>query len=808
MKIIRSFEIYFLLILFCLLSSCTQTKEPIRELSPLENGIAAYSRGKLEEATQFIHDALAQAEKSNDDVLRARSFKWLGNVQLSYGKNSEAMSFYLQAEKVIDDSFPRIDSTQSEFPDVLKKELNNIWNNQAIVFKNLGKYEEAITLHERVLEMDRQTGDLTSISKSLNNIGIIYDLMAVSDLTKNLHPTAVAKLRRARSYFDESLATLVNADAYLNLGNNFAYTNHLDSAVFAFQKALKIYTARGFKVNEALCSGNIGVLFKQQKKAPESYDAFVRAIRIIEDLRGDISSIDVRSSFISDKFYLYENVIEILVQQNKFAEAFEYVERAKARSFLDLLGNKEIGSGKKRDEDVQDLIRIERQLQQRISQLVNDPDSGKIFIELINEHHVLLEKLKQKDPEYASVKSIDPISLRELQEKLDDSSAVIEYFIGKVSSFVFVVKRKSILARPLNIDQSLGLDERIERLRRKIYYTFPTAKVGMLREARTIKQMSIEDAKKMWHATKTDGSWQFDLINMYSILIAPIESALNGMEKLIIVPHGSLHHLPFHTLFPLKSRDTASYTHIPRPHYLIEDYSISYLPSASVLKFSKANSSLAALSALIIGDPVYADVEYRKLPLEGAMIEADTVSHYFSTSTVLKREEAEEHTVKNNIADARVIHFATHGELNKKFPLQSRILLAAAQPQGDDDGNLTVSEVFNLNLNASLVTLSACQSAEVASEQGRFNQGDELIGLTRSFLYAGSTSIIASLWFVDDAATLQFMKYFYEEWLRMHRSKTEAVRHTILRMLHQSDEPDWIFPYYWAAFILLGDILK
>ena len=152
-----------------------------------------------------------------------------------------------------------------------------------------------------------------------------------------------------------------------------------------------------------------------------------------------------------------------------------------------------------------------------------------------------------------------------------------------------------------------------------------------------------------------------------------------------------------------------------------------------------------------------------------------------------------------------VVHLATHGELNKKDPLQSRILLAEKNPSGDNDGNLTVAEVFNLDLNASLVTLSACQTAQLSSGEGSFTAGDDLVGLTRSFLDAGTPSVIASLWYVDDKATLSWMVQVYDGWKTQGLSKIQAARHAALVLLHNPEDPDWIVPYYWAAFIFLGD---
>jgi CHAT domain-containing protein len=565
------------------------------------------------------------------------------------------------------------------------------------------------------------------------------------------------------------------------------------------------YNRLGYRVQQALCLGNIGILLYRLNRLDEAADVLERGIAIVEELRGNLSSIDVRSSFVSNKFYLYENLISILVEKDEVADAFAYAERAKARSFLDMLGNKAIGSEKTRTPETAELIDEERSLQSRISAVVEIPDSGDVLVRLLRRHQNVLEKLQRLDPEYASVKSIEPVSVADLQELLDDSTALVEYFLGDAESFVFVVRKDGIRARKLKLGADFSLDVRVEKLRRKLYSEFPNKKTASLRESRLQKQLSPEDAVAAWQGTVTDPSWQYDLMTMYAKVFAPADSFLTGITQLFIVPHGPLHHLPFQALVRIGSIDKRPDRHIVRPRYLIEDYAIAYLPSASVLKFARQKRRGEVRNGLIIGDPTYADPVYKKKQLEGALIEADSVAAYLPEPTVLKRELAEESVVKSSIGHEALIHFATHGELNKKDPLKSRILLAAAKPQGSDDGNLTVAEVFNLDLNSSLVTLSACQTAQVAGEEGKFTPGDDLVGLTRSFMYAGTPSVVASLWYVDDAATLAWMRYFYSAWLRSGASKIRAAQQAALRMLSKPEDADWIFPFYWGAFIFFGD---
>jgi CHAT domain-containing protein len=538
----------------------------------------------------------------------------------------------------------------------------------------------------------------------------------------------------------------------------------------------------------------------------EAAAALEQSIGIIEELRGNLSSVDVRSSFVSGKFYIYETLISILIENGDVLRAFEFVERAKARSFLDMLGNKSVGEGKERTPQVRQLVAEEQQLQQAHCRGGRKHgQQRRARCADFAAHQGVLSRLREADPEYASVKSIEPLPARRLQEMLDDSTAVLEYFIGDYSSFVFLLRPDTILVRTLSLDPEDGIDVAIERLRRKFYYDFPMQKLGFLREQRLGKGLSGEDALRAWRGENTDPSWQFDLIEMYSRLIFPVQEALGGIRQLYVVPHGSLHHLPFQALINPVNMDHSANKHMQRPRYLIEDYAIAYLPSASVLAFAQQKSLARASTAMIVGDPLYADPKYRRRPLDGALVEADTVAQYLDESLVLKREAAEERVVKSVMGTHDLLHFATHGELNKEDPLQSRILLAAASPDSANNGDLTVAKIFNLDLNAVLVTLSACQTAQLSGEAGVFTPGDDLVGLSRSFMYAGTPSVVASLWVVDDAATLAWMRHFYNAWLWRGQSKMQAARSAALAMLSDPKDPDWVFPYFWSAFVYLGD---
>jgi len=259
---------------------------------------------------------------------------------------------------------------------------------------------------------------------------------------------------------------------------------------------------------------------------------------------------------------------------------------------------------------------------------------------------------------------------------------------------------------------------------------------------------------------------------LYDRLITPVEHLVHT-KNLVIVPHGILHYLPFSALYNGKE-------------YLIDRYCVSYLPSSSVMKFLKERKIHGGEQMLVFGNPDLGDPRY---DLVYAEKEALTISKIFRESKVFLRSEATETAFKNVGGGFNYIHFACHGIFDADSPLNSGIYLGKDR---DNDGHLTVGELYSTRLDAELVTLSACETG-----MGVIKQGDDVVGLTRGFLYAGSNSIVASLWKVDDVTTSQLMAKFYS---RLGRTgKREALRDAQLAV-----KAIYEHPYYWAAFQITG----
>ena len=263
---------------------------------------------------------------------------------------------------------------------------------------------------------------------------------------------------------------------------------------------------------------------------------------------------------------------------------------------------------------------------------------------------------------------------------------------------------------------------------------------------------------------------------LYNSILRPVEDKIHT-KGLIVVPHGVLHKVPFAALSNGEK-------------LMVDKYAISTVPSSAAIQYivKKRSKNHGQLLAFVNPKTDY-------VPLGFAEVEVEQIEKQFSKKEIFLQKDATETRAKQESDSPDVIHFACHGEFNDKQPMQSGLLLAKG---GDNDGILQVHELFGLNLkNANLVVLSACDTA-LSKIQG----GDDLVGLSRGFIYAGTPSLMATLWQVDDRSTSMLMKRFYENWLQKGLSKPEALRQAQLSI---KSMPGYEHPYYWAPFIIIGD---
>jgi len=355
-----------------------------------------------------------------------------------------------------------------------------------------------------------------------------------------------------------------------------------------------------------------------------------------------------------------------------------------------------------------------------------------------------LRDVSVEDPEYASLQQVSIATLDAVQAVLPPATTLIEYFTTGDEILVFIV--------------SAGRAQVVRRL-------CPTARVLAVQERLgfQLEKFMLGSGYVAAHSEQMLQATRRHLHELYKNLMAPIIENL-ATQHLLIVPHGSLHFLPFHAFY-----DGAE--------YLIDRFEISFAPSASVLKYCLEKESVRADSPLLIG---VAD--------ENAPLVADEIAHLsrlFPEARVLLGESATRQAFTENARTSSFLHIATHAVFRQDNPMFSSFKLA--------DGWVTAFDLFSMACHTDLVTLSSCQSglSEVTG-------ADDLLGLMRGFLYAGARSLLVSLWNVNDASTAALMSRFYLEW-RKGASKSKAFRTAMVGL-----REEYANPFHWAPFLLVG----
>ena len=360
--------------------------------------------------------------------------------------------------------------------------------------------------------------------------------------------------------------------------------------------------------------------------------------------------------------------------------------------------------------------------------------------------------LASSEPAYAAVRALRAPSSDDVQRRLPADTALVSYVVAEDSVSIFVIRADGIQAKTVAI-RSIDLSAKVELLRDLI--------------------------------VRAEGDdWRAPAESLHRSLVAPVEEAgwLAGVHHLYIVPHGILHYVPFAAL--PRGRE-------PGARLVVSDYVVAYLPAAAALVYGNGNGEPA--ESVLAMAPARTGLQFSQQ-------EATSVAGLFPKDRLLLvGNRATESAFKNASGRYQVLHLATHGYFNKFNPLLSGLELEA---DGREDGRLEVHEILALRLNARLVVLSACDTALGGGYFAEVPAGDDIVGLTRAFLFAGSPSVVASLWAVNDRSTMRLMSAFYGKLAGSDKATAlaEAQRDLIGRGGRYSH------PYFWGAFVLVGQM--
>ena len=612
------------------------------------------------------------------------------------------------------------------------------------------RYDQAAALYREAFERARKAGEKDSMTDSLVQLALT---LRDEGRIKEAVPNAQQALETARS----TGARLREAQALYALGELARKSHEEGAALGYYQTGEKIAQAAGdTELGWQLAYGR-GQGLEALARNEEAVAAYRQAVEIIEGVRNQLHKKRFQAGYIEDKFQVYVALVRFLLKMGKTGQAFVYSEKLRAQSYLDLLNHSQFPATNQKEAELRAQI---RHLQQAIEDESQRPQSeqkrGKVetfslrLAEAQREYQALIDDRRNTDPEDAAERALRVPSPGQVQSQLPVHSALIEYVVGADGVTVFVLTRSAVRATAVPV--------RLADL---------LAKVELFRDL--VGREGTSD-------------WKGPAASLYALLIGPVEQAgwLKGVTRLYVVPHEILYYLPF--------------TALSRPdgdglHFLVHDYVLAYLPSASALVYgSKAKDPEGTLFAL-------APARSR---LQHTQEEADAVGAFFpKNSVVLTGTRATEGAFKRQAGRYQIIHLATHGFFDKVNPIFSGVEL---EPDSREDGRLEVHEILRLHLKARLVTLSACETALGSGYFSEFPAGDDFVGLTRAFLSAGSSEVLASLWQVNDRSTLEFMQSFYRDLGKS--GEAAALRNAQLAMLRAGGR--YAHPYFWAPFVLVG----
>ena len=606
---------------------------------------------------------------------------------------------------------------------------------------------EAVKQFEQFLANPTAASNL-DLGRRSGQRNLVLALSLVGDIERHTGNNAAAAqaLNRAVQVARDLGATELELGARNSLGYLAMNKPDIPEALRHLEEAKRLATATNNPSYVMWATNGIGRAHFREGRYPEALEAYKEAVTLAEGLRGSLQDAALRSGFLEDKQEMYNGAVFSAVALRKPDEAFALAERARSRAFLDLLGTQTVLSKGKTRALVDEEIRLRARL--AVTKAAadeageDDAAEGRAEAEAAERgYREFLDRVRKENLEQASLMTVEPVNVPELQALLPEGTTLVEYLVGRHSVLAWVVGRSAITVVRLPIARDQLVSE-VRAFRRGIEGQAP-----------------LPDARKQAEA-------------LHEGLFAPVRPHIKG-SRVVVVPHDVLHYLPFGALRSKAGR------------WLVEDYTLSTLPSASVLKFLEVKRSAGAGRVLAIGNPDLGSA----LNLRYAEREARAVGDRYAGADVLVRQDATETRTKSLIDGARLLHFATHGELNERDPLASSLLLA---PGGGNDGRLEVREIFGLDLTAQLVVLSACETG-----LGQLSTGDELVGLQRAFLYAGSPAVVTTLWKVDDRASFALMREFYDQLAKLDAGQA-------LQAAQRAAMKEFPHPFAWAAFGLTG----
>jgi CHAT domain-containing protein len=766
-------------------------------------GVVYVSQGNLARALDYYQRSLALSQAENDKLGVAITLGNIGAVYRKQGNYAQALDHYQKSLSLSETIEDKIGIAQM---------LNNI----GIVYQYQGDSAQALEYAQKSLALSKSLGDNNGIAGQLTGIANIYD-------AQGNYAQATEFFQKGLSMFEASGDQDGVARTLVNLGVSQKRQGHYAKALEFYDRATTLARQQGSLAFLWAARSNAGVAYRALNQLPQARQALEEAITLTETMRAQVAGGEqAQQRFFEDKLPPYYAMVDLLVAQKQPLDALTFAERARSRALLDVLQTgrvnitKTLTSQEQATErnlrgelsalnlQVARLSRKEKPAQDKLRELEAQRDKARLAYESFQ------TKLYAAHPKLRSQRGEAPvINFAELAALLPDAdSALLEYVVLEEVTYLFIVTKA---ASPAGASLQV--------------YTLPLKQAELAEKTESLRQQ----------LAGRDLGFRAASRQLYQLLLKPAQAQLQGKTRLVIVPDNKLWELPFQAL--LAEND----------QYLIEQSAISYAPSLTVLRemqtqrdkssVDSPRSTLLALGNPALGNPTLARTTLAlrngKLdPLPEAEQEVKALGQLYGAahSKVYVGAEAREERAKTEAAQARILHFATHGVINDAAPLYSHLVLSQSEPneakshtaqpravretqpreaheaqprETHEDGLLEAWELMRLDLKADLAVLSACETA-----RGRYGAGEGVIGLTWALFVAGVPATVVSQWKVESASTRELMLHFHRALQtpastgKARPTKAEALRQADLKLLKN---PETSHPFYWAGFVLVGD---
>jgi len=815
-----------------------------------ETGRAYYLRGEISRALEFYGKALPIRHALNDRKGESFTLVSMGRAYSNgFGDDARAFNLYQQALK-------------------LQREINN----RRLIAQTLGdigrlhykagEYAAALEHYNDALRAT-ENGDQSVKAEILMYIGLVYSAWGRHREAIEQYFSEALRLQEGRDPIGRARTLQQMGKAFVDLGDYANALDHLNGALEVWQKVLH-------RTAEAETRYNLAIVESRRGQLAKACEQIKAALPIVETLRTEIANRALRTHYFASAQSYYELYIDALMRlyhqtNDKKLEsiALGVSESKRARALLDVLI--ESKADVRRTASDPKLLNRETAIQQELSaqslrQVTGEhttPEQVKRIERLVAEFYEVDAEIRKKDPHYAALTRPSPPSLEQIQnELLARNQMLLEYSLGDERSYLWAVTPTSMKSYVL-----AGRAEIEEAVMR--FMKFLTA--------RNVTAAGEMEAARISRIERADAEYRNSAASLSALLGLDRATSETKCERLLIVGDGELQYLPFAALLvPSKGEQRHDSAHTKQPFEqgdklvpLLAYYEIEEPPSMTVvaeLKRRRVETQKPAPSKTIavIADPVFSaadercckparnaivggKIASRRLPAERhslaldltggnrrmaresgiidgrgqiarlgfTRLEADEILALVPPSEQFKATGFDANfallTDGTKLSPYRILHFATHGLLNSEHPELSGILLSLVDEQGkQQNGFMQMHQIYNLHLPTEMVVLSACETGI-----GKKMRGEGLNGISRGFMYAGASRVVASLWKVNDDSTSQLMKYFYQN-LHLgenrdfgHLRPAAALRAAQLEMMKHRI---WRHPYFWAAFVIQGEV--